>query len=207
MYSYFDLNTITIREMKMCMISSCIYISTRIQLRQENRRYVWYLQVFSFRLEYITIREKDICYDIFMYSHFNSNIIIIREKKLCTLSSCILISTRINYDKRTEDMYDIFIRFEYNYKEKRGHVWCLQVFSLNIRIIFDKEKRGHVWCLQVFTLILELSSTKRNEAMYDIFRYSYQYLNYLRQRETRTCMMSSGILINIRIIFDKKKRE
>jgi len=33
-----------------------------------------------------------------------------------------------------------------------------------------------------------------------------RYSNYLRQREMRMCMTSSGILIDIRITFNKEKR-
>jgi len=77
---------------------------------------------------------------------------------------------------------------------------------IDIRITFDKEKRGCVWHLQVFSSIFELPSTKRNEDVYDISRYSHRHSNYLRQRETRMYMASSGILIDIRITFDEEKR-
>jgi len=76
---------------------------------------------------------------------------------------------------------------------------------INIWITFDKEKRGCVWHLQVFSLIFELPSIKRNEDVYDFFRYSHRYSNHLPQRETRMCVTSSGILIDIRITFDKEK--
>jgi len=33
-----------------------------------------------------------------------------------------------------------------------------------------------------------------------------RYSNYLQPRETRMCMTSSGMLIDIRITFDKEKR-
>jgi hypothetical protein len=41
---------------------------------------------------------------------------------------------------------------------------------------------------------------------YGIANYFYQRSTYFRKREARTCMMFSGILIDIRILFDKEKR-
>jgi len=76
----------------------------------------------------------------------------------------------------------------------------------DIRIPFDKEKRGCIWHSQVFSSIFEYPSTKRNQDVYGILRYSHRHSNTLRQRETRMCMAFSGILIDIRIPFDKEKR-
>jgi hypothetical protein len=56
---------------------------------------------------------------------------------------------------------------------------------IDIRITFDKETPRYVWYLQVFSSTFELHSTKRNEDIYDIFRYSLWHSNYLRQKEKR----------------------
>ena len=47
----------------------------------------------------------------------------------------------------------------------------------DIRIPFDKEKRGWVWHSQVFSSTLEYPSTKRNEDVYDILKYSHRHSN------------------------------
>jgi len=95
-----------------------------------------------------------------------------------------------------------------NHLQQRGLKTCMMSsgFLLDTQMTFDKEKRRHVWCLQVFSSIFESPSTERNKDVYDIFRYSHRYSNHLRQRETTICMTSSGILIDIRITFDKEKQ-
>ena len=170
----------------------------------------------SIRLPY-NMRNEDM-YDLFRYSHFDSITFRKRETKTCMMSSGILTQFDLPSTKRNEDMYDVFkyshsIRFTFD-KEERRHVWCLQVFSFD-SMTLQHEKRRHVWCLQVFSLRFDYLSTKRNEDMYDVFRYSHsirftfdkeerrhvwcpQVFSldsiYLRQRGTKTCMMSSGTL-------------
>jgi len=75
---------------------------------------------------------------------------------------------------------------------------------IGIRIPFNKEKRGCVRHSQVFSTIFEYPSTKRNEDVYDILRYSHRHSNTLQQRETRMCTTFSGILITVRITYDKR---
>jgi len=126
-------------------------------------------------------------YDVLSYSHQHSNHLTTRETRTCMMSSGILIKIWITLRQ-----------------EKRGHVYCLQVFSSRFELHFDireantcmmssgilidiwinlwQEKQAPVWFLQVFSSIFELS--------FDI-------------REKNTGMMSSGILIDIRITFDK----
>jgi len=76
---------------------------------------------------------------------------------------------------------------------------------INIRFTFNKEKRGHVRYLQVLSSTFETPSTKRNEDMKDVLRYSQRYSKYLLTRETKTCMMASGIPNIIRITFRQEK--
>jgi len=89
-------------------------------------------------------------------------------------------------------MYDVF-RYSHQYSnhlQQRETRTCMMSSGIliNIRITFNKGKEGHVRCLQVFSSIFESPSTKRNDDMYDVFRYSHRYSNHLRQRETRTNM-------------------
>jgi hypothetical protein len=110
---------------------------------------------------------------------------------------------------RNEDMNDV-LRYSHrhsNYLQQRETRTC-RMFSgilIDIGITFNKDKPSHVRCLQVFSSTFELPSTKRNKVMYDVFRYSHRHSKYLRQRETKSCLMSSGILIDIQITSDKEK--
>jgi hypothetical protein len=148
------------------------------------------------------------------------------------VSSGILTTVRITFDKekrRCVWYLQVFsLRFESPSIKRNGDVCGILRYShrysntllqretrmcmafsgilIDIRILFDKEKRGCVWYSQVFSSIFEYFSTKSNEDVYDILRYSHWYLNTLRQRETRMCMTFSGILIDIRILFDREKR-
>jgi hypothetical protein len=102
---------------------------------------------------------------------------------------------------RVENVFSL--RFDYlQQKRDDNTLWYYQVFSLRFDYLQQKRDDNTLWYYQVFSSIFELPSTKRNEDMYDVFRYSHRYSNYLRQRETRTCMMSSGILIDNRITID-----
>jgi len=220
------------RETRTCMMSSGILMDIRITFDKEKRGHVWCLQVFSLIFELPSTKRNQDMYDVFRYSHRYSNHLRQRETRTGMMSSGILIDIRITFDKekrghvwrlrvfslilelpstkRNEDMYDVFRDSHWysNHLRKREMRTCMMSSGIltDIRITFNKDKWGHAWCLQVFSLIFELPLTKRNEDMYDVFRYSHRYSNYLRTRETRTCMMSSGILIDIRVTFDKEKR-
>ena len=194
------------------MFSGILIVSIRITFDKEKRGCVWHLQVFSFDIRITFDKEKRGCVWHLQVFSFDIRITFDKEKRGCVWHLQVL-------------SFDIWITFN---KEKGGCVWHLQVFSFDIRITFDKKKQGHIWCLQVFLSWFESPSTKRNEDVYDIFRYSHrhsnhlrqretrmcmtssgiliQYSNYLRQKETRTYIMSSGILIIIWITFDKEKR-
>ena len=76
---------------------------------------------------------------------------------------------------------------------------------IEIRITIDTQKQWDVWSRQVFKSLFKSPSIYRNKNVYDIFRYSHRYSNHIWYRETRTCMMTAGILIDIRITFYKKK--
>jgi hypothetical protein len=202
-YSHRHSNTLRQRETRMCRTFSGILLGIWIPFDKEKRGCLWHSRVFSSTFEYPSTKRNEDVYDILRYSHRHLNTLRQREMRMCMTFSGILINIRIPFDK-----------------EKRGCVWHSQVFSsafeypsikrnedvYDIRIPFDKEKRGCVWHSQVFSSTFEYPSTQRNEDVYDILRYSHRNSNTLRQRETRICMTLSGILINIRIPFDKEKR-
>jgi hypothetical protein len=116
--------------------------------------------------------------DMRMYSHRHSNTLRQRGTRMYTTFSGILIDIRNTLRQRETRMYTTF-----------------SSILIDLRISFDKEKRGCVWDSQVFSSTFEYPSTKRNEDVYDILRYSHRHSNILRQRETRMCMAFSGILI------------
>jgi hypothetical protein len=91
MYSHFDSNTLR-------------HYLLRLEYDKRQGDMLLYLHVFSLRLEYISTREREICYDIFMYSYFNSNTLQQKKMRYVMISSCILTSTRIHYYKRKEHM-------------------------------------------------------------------------------------------------------
>jgi len=75
------------------------------------------------------------------------------------------------------------------------------IICLDIRITFEKEKRGHLCCLQLCSTIFESPSTKRNEHMYDVFRYPHPYSNHFRWREQRTFMLRACFIPLINTTF------
>jgi hypothetical protein len=96
----------------------------RLENEQRTGDMLWYLHVFTLRLEYITTRKNEICYDIFMYSHFDSNTLRQEKRRYIMISSCILIPTQIHYDKSKGDI----LRY-------------LHVFALRLEYITTREKR------------------------------------------------------------------
>ena len=96
------------------------------------------------------------------------------------MTSGILIDIRNTFDKEKRSyskyasgiLIDIRITFD---KEKSSYIKYASGILIDIRNTFNKEKQEHVWCLQVFSSMFEIPSTKRNEDMYDVFRYSHRY--------------------------------
>ena len=77
-----------------------------------------------------------------------------------------------------------------------------------VRITFDKEKRRCVWYLQVFSLRFKLPSIKRNEDAYGMLQVFSSIFESPSTKEERSyTQYASGILIDIRITFDKKRNE
>ena len=114
------------------------------------------------------------------------------------------LSSTFNFDnifnKRNEDMYGVF-RYSHwysNYLRQGQTRTCMMssgIFS-NIRITFDKGKRGHVWCLDVFSSIFELPSTRRNVDVWHVLGILIIIRIIFDIQKIMSCMMSSGILIN-----------
>lgn len=147
------------------------------------------------------------------------------EIKTWMISSGILTSIRLSFAMRHKDRYDIFRYSNFDSTifchEKCGDVWCLYVFSPRFDYLSRCKTRSCMMSAGILTLI-RLSFGIRNDDMYNIFRYSHfnsttfrhekrrhvwyrqvfsLRFNYLSPWETRTAMMSSGILTQIQLPF------
>jgi len=173
------------REIRTCMMSSGILITIwlpsdmrnedmydvfryshyhLITFRHEKGRHVWCLQVFSLPFDYLPTWET----------------------KTCMMSSGIFITIRLPSDMTNEDMYDVFKYSHYHsitfWHEKRGHVWCLQVFSWPFDYLPTWETKT---CMTSSGILIRirLPSDMRNENIYDVFRYSHYHLSTFRHEK------------------------
>jgi len=182
--------------------------SHSITFRHERSRHVWCLQVLSLPFDYLPTRET----------------------RTSMMSSSILSAIQLPSDMRNEDMDDVLKNYHCHSitfrREKGGHVWCLQVLSIRFHYLPTWETRTYIMFSGSLTSIRSPSNV-RNVDMYNVFRYShfdlitFQHekpghvwclqvfsprLDYLPTWETRTCIISSGILTSIQLPSNKWKR-
>ena len=145
---------------------------------------LWYLQVFSLTFKLPPDMSEEELYDVFRLSCYifelHSDM---RNKVMLWHPQGFSLTFQITfpYETRRYDMisWGILNNLQFTFQsEEWGHVWCLRVITLYIRITFRHETQGQVSCLQVFSVC----ST------------------YLQTWDTKICVISSGTLIYIQII-------
>jgi hypothetical protein len=77
-------------------------------------------------------------------------------------------------------------------------------FKKIIRTYYDKRNECTHRNIQVFSSAFEYITTRETNIYRDPFRYCHQHSNTLRQEKQLYTKMLSGILINIRIHYDKR---
>jgi len=146
---------------------------------------LWYLQVFSFTFKLPPNMSEEELYDVFRLSCYifelHSDM---RNKVMLWHPQEFSLTFRITFPYETQTYvmisWGILINLQITFQPGEwGHGWCLQVFTLDIWITFRHETQGQIWCLQVFSVC----ST------------------YLQTWDTKICIISSGTLIYIQIVF------
>jgi hypothetical protein len=134
------------------------------------------------------------------------------EELLCTYG-IIQVGTstyrwiRLVYTSKSNEQWELQqFRNYLQQRDTRTYMMLSGILS-DIRIIFDKGKWRHLWFLQVFASTLKSPSTKEKRRQV----WSHQVLSSTLKSpstkgETKTYMMSSGILISTQITFHIEKR-
>jgi hypothetical protein len=199
LYCHRHSNHIWQRETKTSIMLWCILLDIQINITKEKWRDVCYHQGFLLWIKSPSTMRNDNLYNAFQYFHQRLNHVQQRETKTYRMTSGILIDIQITFNKEQWILVCSLQPFSSMFKYYRhGETKTCMMFPgilIDMCITFNKEKRRHVWCPQEFSSIFESPSPRSKDDMYNLFRYSHPHSNHLRQWETKTHIMTSGILI------------